>query len=136
MIIVNPGTGPVRNATLQNAEANISQLVRDIIERLPRDLATTSIRATRDADQDRADDGRYGFTIAVCLTSADNITYETSLSVEMPGLPLEAVNFGARDDDNPWNFPRLYLDGSSWLWRYALELIHEPATAALAAPSE
>lgn len=136
MIIVNPGTGPIHNATLQNAEANISQLVSDIIERLPRDLAATSITATRDPGQDSADDGRYGFTIALCLTSAGNISYEASRSVEMPGLPLEAVNFGARDDDSAWDFPRLYVDGSSWLWKYALEIICEPATAALANPSE
>jgi hypothetical protein len=38
--------------------------------------------------------------------------------VDMPGLPLHQV--ALREGDNAWLFPRLYVDGNSWLWPYAL----------------
>lgn len=41
-------------------------------------------------------------------------------SVDMPGTPLTEVRY--IDGADPWRFPRLYVDGSSWLWEFAVDM--------------
>ncbi|MET9402659.1 hypothetical protein [Kitasatospora sp. NPDC002965] len=38
----------------------------------------------------------------------------------MPGLSLDQVRWMNEPDQNIWNYPRLFVDGSSWVWWYAL----------------
>jgi len=60
------------------------------------------------------DDGRYQFS--VWKTGKEN----NAVLIEMPGLPLEEVRYIKPSEQNIWNFPRLYVDDSSWIWLYAL----------------
>jgi hypothetical protein len=108
-IIINPGSGPVEDATLADATANISRFVIDL------DSFAIITYERKSAADGR---GRFGFT----LTSQDN---GNSVEVQMPGLPLEQVRFISGD---PWPFPRLYVDGDSWLWRFALNVVARALT--------
>jgi len=58
----------------------------------------------------KPDDGRYTYRLRLG---------ERKTTVDMPGIPLAEVRF-TNHGDNPWHFPRLYVDGSSWLWCWAL----------------
>jgi hypothetical protein len=44
-------------------------------------------------------------------------------NVAMPGLPLERVRFLGLQDQDIWRFPRLYVDGGSWVWKYAVGIL-------------
>lgn len=59
-------------------------------------------------------DGRYPFRLW--------INGERHL-VEMCGLPLEQV---APEKFDPWDTPRIYMDGSTWLWGIAAKLLSDP----------
>jgi hypothetical protein len=97
----NPGTGPV-DGTASNARRNIGAFCRELALRSPH------VRIERRSGGGR--EGRYDYVIRRGIRST---------SVEMPGLPLDRV--AIRPGGNAWHFPRLYIDGSSWLWPYALE---------------
>lgn len=98
---INPGTGPVQGkVTKANAVANMEVLLTDA------GLTGKAKYKTVLAD------GRYLFT---CNTAEGQ-----EIEVEMPGLPLEEVRYMAEGNQNIWNFPRLYVDGSSWVWLYAV----------------
>lgn len=103
-VIINPGTGPVANATEENAIKNIKQFVKDCEEQ----SGCVGITWGRTPETD--DSGRFGFTV-----KREDVTHE----IEMPGLPLEQVRH-LNDGQNIWHFPRLYVDGSSWVWKYAV----------------
>jgi len=108
-IIINPGSGPVRNATVEQAESNMRAFVADLAERGHQDAA---IERKADADYDTSDhDGRFCWTVTV--------DGEPSVEVQMPGIPLDQVRWLGRDQDI-WQFPRLYVDDSSWIWFFAL----------------
>ncbi len=38
----------------------------------------------------------------------------------MQGFPIEQVRFTDAEDQNIWDSSRLYIDGASWVWRYAV----------------
>lgn len=40
-------------------------------------------------------------------------------SVDMPSLSLEKIRYMGEKTQNIWDFPRLYVNGSSWVWKYA-----------------
>ena len=98
----NPGTGPVDGTDARNARRNIGAFCRELALRSPH------ICIERRSGEGR--DGRYDYLIRRGISST---------SVAMPGLPLDRV--ALRPGDNAWHFPRLYVDGSSWLWPYAIE---------------
>lgn len=100
-IFINPGTGPVENANADEARRNVAQFVAE--------LGLTGVRIRRARKIDYGD-GRYAFWL-----SLDGRRCE----IQMPGLPLERVRYLDRPQ-NPWHYPRLYVDGSSWLWCFAL----------------
>ncbi len=110
MFIVNPGTGPVNGATQENAYDNMVRLMGDLIER--------GIEVQRfDRVPEREDgDGRFCYDVFVLDRVVD---------VEMPGLPLDKVRYMGEEDQDIWDFPRLYVDGSSWVWQYALSSFEE-----------
>lgn len=99
---INPGSGPVTDASEEEAKKNIEAFMEDI--NLP---GTTWIRSPG-ADYG---EGRYAFT----LYRGE----ELSVEVQMPGLPLENVRYMDKSQ-NIWHYPRLYVDDSSWVWAFAL----------------
>ena len=105
-IFINSGTGPVSGGSEVYAEANMRQLLTD--------CATKGLKFVRVPQHDDTE-GRYNYLVYK----------ETRCHlVEMPGLPLSQVRF-IDDDQNPWQCTRLYVDGSSWLWKYALDFLTE-----------
>jgi len=106
MIFINPGSGPVLDATEANARANIAAFVADLSE----------LYAARVTDGESANrDGRWAFSIEI----ADGLHIRRA-EIDMPGLPLEQVRYLGQGDQNIWDFPRLYVDGDSWVWEFAL----------------
>lgn len=105
-VIINPGTGPVDG---EEGEAwnNMAQFVQDLEER------GIEVEGYNKPEAD-SDDGRFLFNVIL----KEGITRE----VEMPGVPLENVRWLDREDQNIWDFPRLYVDGSSWVWKFALNV--------------
>lgn len=108
VIVINPGSGPVNGATAENAWENMERLLADCDLRFDDTPDSYQIRREEGGDHD----GRFRFYVY-----SPGETFHTS--VDMPGLPLERVRYMGEHDQNPWNFPRLYVDGSSWLWCYA-----------------
>lgn len=105
-IIINPGTGPVADATEANAAVNITVFGDDLR------AAGLDVHGCNRLRDDDYGDGRYAFEVAM----ADGRTIE----IQMPGLPVERVRFMGEDGQNIWHFPRLYVDGSSMVWEFAL----------------
>jgi len=101
VMIINPGAGPVAGSSARDAYRNIGAFCREL------SLGPPHVRIERRANDDS--DGRYSYVIHRGIRTAE---------VDMPGLPLDRV--ALRPGDNAWHFPRLYVDGNSWLWPYAL----------------
>lgn len=100
-VVINPGSESVDHATLDDATANIKRFITDLEIDDP-------VRVVRLPEEDER--GRFGFLLwwENCCTT-----------IQMPGLPLDRVRYVNRAQ-NPWEYPRLYVDGSSWLWCFAL----------------
>lgn len=112
-LIINPGTGPVASATRENAEANMRVLLEDA------GATNAEVRFVKPGVIYGTDkpDGRFEF-----VATLDGHECE----VEMPGLPVERVRYLGRDHgQNIWDFPRLYVDGSSWVWSFAVGFVHD-----------
>ncbi|MGW0578330.1 hypothetical protein ACWD25_20695 [Streptomyces sp. NPDC002920] len=105
-VFINPGSGPVAEATEAHAAINITVFADDL---RAAGRGVDSCNRIPNADYG---DGRYAFELAM----ADGRTME----IQMPGLPVERVRYLDEDSQNIWDFPRLYVDGSSWVWKYAL----------------
>ncbi len=102
MIMINPGSGPVKGARLIEAEKNMKHWLVDC------GLKKLDLEIVRVPERD--DDGLYAFLV----------WQETRCHlIEMPGLPLDRVRY-MEDSQNPFDYPRLYVDGSSWLWKFSL----------------
>lgn len=108
-VIVNPGTGPVRDASLTNAEINMATLIKD--------AGVSDAISVHDARYDET--GRFFFDV-----NLDG----RSVEVLMPGLPLERVRWLDEPGQNIWHFPRLYVGGSSWVWKYAVDMLQDHLT--------
>jgi hypothetical protein len=104
-ITINPGTGPVEGGTLEQAKANMDAFSADL-----RDAGLYATGLTRREHTDA--DGRFGYT----LTMGD----ARKLEILMPGLPLDQVRYVGADGQDIWDFPRLYVDGDSWIWMFAV----------------
>lgn len=96
MLIINPGTEP-RPGTAENAQAVIVALQEDI-----RTNAVIHRAEHRDWN------GYWSYRL-----EANGV----SLDVSVPGVDPQ-VTFKSE----PWESPRLYVDGSSWLYGYAVEM--------------
>ena len=107
-VIINPGTFDCKNATEENALINIKQFIIDC------NLKGLYFRRIKENDYNNDNnDGRFCFLI---LRDGFNKIFE----IQMPGWPLEKVRWLGKESGNIWNFPRLYVDDSSWIWKYAL----------------
>lgn len=110
MICINPGTEPVANTTLENALSNVKVLLADIdskhkIECLYR-------------QEGNYGEGRYCFL----LFDYDNHSFH---EIQMPGASLSKVRYMREEGQNIWDFPRLYIDDSSWIWCIAVDILKE-----------
>lgn len=101
MMTVNPGAGAVQEATLAHAEGNVARFVDDL------DLPGVAVE--RDEAHDSG--GRFGFVL---------VHEGHRVEVTMPGLPLDRVRYVGDFGQDIWDFPRLYVNGSSWVWGYGL----------------
>jgi len=104
-IIINPGSGPVKDTTYEDAETNIKHYITD--------CGLKNMRYIHLAERD--EDGRYHF-----LLFRDGWDRGVHHFVDMPGLPLDKVRYMQQKDQNIWDFPRLYVDGSSWVWCFGM----------------
>lgn len=112
MIIINPGSGPVADATLDQARENMNTFVADLMA-AGHESAAWSRALHMNASQDR--NGRFSFSVHMV---SNGIAHEHEIS--MPGVPLDRVRWLGEESGNIWDFPRLYVDGSSWIWAFAL----------------
>lgn len=110
MFVVNPGTEPVNQATVENALANMVVFGKDL-----KPLGVEVLRIERAKDLDYGE-GRFAFKL---FLSKDG--KEWNLEIQMPGLPIERVRYLGPPQDI-WQFPRLYVDGSSWVWKFAINV--------------
>lgn len=106
--IINPGSGPVPSASVDNATCNMGVFTDDL-RAAGLDVDTFIRRAASDYG-----DGRYAYSVVF----ADG----RSVEIQMPGLPVDRVRFLDAPDQNIWDFPRLYVDDSSWVWKFALSV--------------
>ena len=110
-IHVNPGTGPVSEINEEYAEIYAIQN----IEQLLKEVHLGDIKSLRDPSADYGD-GRFAYQL---------IYNQRVVEVQMPGLPLEKVRFLDKKGENVFEFPRLYVNGSSWLWKYAVSSVKD-----------
>ena len=104
-IFINPGSGQVEG-TEQNASENMKHLIAD--------LKIKDVKYIRVPEEDGYE-GRFAFLI----------WKERKCSlIHMAGLALEKVRY-VSDEQDIWQFPRLYIDGSSFLWKFVIELLDE-----------
>lgn len=136
-ITINPGTGPVAG-TKDQARANMNTFAQDVADQHGYDLAAATIRYIKvEPETTRIEpyemetlDGRMVMTELFEYTDDPEgdgrFTYRLSFSddlrfdVEMPGLPLERVRYTGADGQRISDYPRLYVDGSSWVWKFAV----------------
>lgn len=105
--VVNPGTRPCEDATVENAVGNMEQFIKD---------SPCATRFERYEDGNGGD-GRFAFRVywSECPgKDTENIV------VDMPGLPLERVRYMGLEGQKPGDFPRLYVGGGSWWWKFGL----------------
>lgn len=99
VVCINPGSGPVADASLRQARLNMAQFVNDV--------GVDAVIRRRSQDDGN---GRFGFT----LKHNGRRSF-----IEMPGIALARVRYvGSRQ--NIWDFPRLYEGESSWVWCFAV----------------
>lgn len=109
MIVINPGTGPVAEANVEQATKNMATFVADVKEK----YGITYVFEKMQVDSEDESDGRFGFTLRAPQAREHEVW--------MPGIELERVRY-LGEPQNPWEFPRLYVDGSSWLWKFAVSM--------------
>ncbi|MEV7123954.1 hypothetical protein [Kitasatospora griseola] len=107
-ILINPGTGPLPEFTRTAAAENMAHFVEDLAQ-----LGTVVAGFAAAPGLDYGE-GRYAFLL--------ELPEGRSAEVQMPGMPVDQVRYMKTEDQNPFAFPRLYVDGSSWLWWYALSM--------------
>lgn len=104
LVAINPGTGDVANSELAHAVTNMDAFLADV----NLDGATFERLEKRDYGA-----GRYAFTVRYG---------EAKVEIQMPGIPLQQVRYMGYEGQRISVFPRLYVEGSSWVWRYAFYL--------------
>ena len=115
-LIINPGTGNVFGAELDHALANMKVWMAEIPNTKTASHTYNESRTKEEWDKyPNMARGRFLFDVEVELHDGKKF----SLEVEMPGLPLDKVRFIGAPEQNIWDFPRLYVDGSSWVWKYS-----------------
>lgn len=101
-VIINPGSGPVSEGSRSQSKANIKAFIQD--------LGHPDVKFRFHSI---ARDGRHTYYL---------YHENQKVEIQMPPLPLEKVRYMQEDGQNIWHFPRLYVDGSSWVWCFALNV--------------
>lgn len=105
MFIINPGTEKQLNTSVDNAYEVVRHIIKDL------DLTGGIVKRRKEGDDDR---GWYAFTF---------YKGDRKSEVDIPGIDPEIVVKG-----QPFVSPRLYVNGSSWLYGYALGFINRDLT--------
>ncbi|MFJ9521255.1 hypothetical protein ACIRPK_23770 [Kitasatospora sp. NPDC101801] len=105
-ITINPGTGPLPEFTRAAAAENMARFVEDLAQ------AGTVAAGFAAAPGLDYGEGRYAFLL--------ELPGGRSTEVQMPGMPVDQLRYMEEPGQHPIAFPRMYVDGSSWLWCYAL----------------
>ncbi|WP_409461737.1 ABC transporter C-terminal domain-containing protein [Amycolatopsis sp. GA6-003] len=108
MAIVSPGSGPLPTAHEDTAAANLDAFVADVRARW--DYTLVASRRRPEADRD---DGRYVWDLEFRRPNGKHHTCQ----VAMFGVPRDYAEGG---DPLMFPEPRLYVDGSSWVWDFAV----------------
>lgn len=108
MVWLNPGTGALDGAHQENAWVNMAAFVAELAQR-----GAVTAETIRRAAADRGD-GRYAFEII--------FGNDRRVKVDMPGWHLDDVRYREGGEQTPFTFPRLYVDDSSWLWPFAVDM--------------
>ena len=104
VVLTNPNNGPIGGDTcLSHAIADVATFIDELGMKDP-PVAVTMQSPRHDGT------GRYSFMLHRGIRSVD---------VDMPGLPLDEVR--CTENVMPRGCPRLYVDGNSWWWCYALD---------------
>jgi len=103
-VIINPGAGDVdTDLGFQQAYNNILKFIED-----------SEVPLFVEVANHIPEGGRYLFKLGTPLKN------DMKWEIEMPSLPLEQVRYIDSEKQNIWDFPRLYVDGSSWVWKFAI----------------
>lgn len=105
-IIINPGTGPV-DGNPDQAAANMEVFADDVARA---HMITRQSCTVESCGID--EEGRSRFELRLPTRT---------FSVDMPGMPLEQVRY-LGGEQNIFAYPRLYVDGSSWVWKFAVDI--------------
>lgn len=103
MIIINPGTENQVNATEENAMESIKIFVADLVKNHPQ---LNGMYIHREPKRD--DRGWYGFVL---------IANDRTVEVDIPGVEPDIFT-----KSTPFESPRCYVDGSSWLYNFGLSV--------------
>lgn len=110
-VFINPGSGPIDDKTSKTqAVSNMQIFVEDI---------STQYMYDRDEKIDIEDMNVEESGRCIFVLHANGRESE----VYMPGLSLDELRFLGTDRQSAWDFTRLYVDGSSWLWKYAVHMV-------------
>lgn len=104
--IINPGTDPCERSLRRYADASIRKFARDL--GLPPSLPK------RDGEQDE-EEGLFPYKIKVG---------RRSVRIDIPGWDWKRLRYMGKPQCCG-DFPRLYVDGSSYWWIYALSIAAE-----------
>lgn len=107
--IINPGSGPVNYHTADHARANMLAFVEALYTGKPAVNGDARLKFRRAVKRDYGQ-GRYCFILTGCNAQG----LPVRLEIQMPGAPLKVVT------GSVLQAPRLYVDGESWFWEFAL----------------
>jgi hypothetical protein len=111
IFVINPGSGPVAESSLEYAAENIKVYAEDIAKY--HGLKVLEIYRLEEDD----DRGRYAYALDL-----EKEGMARRIRVDMPGLPLDKVRYLDLPKQEISSFPRLYIDDSSWLWKFAIHV--------------
>jgi len=114
--VVNHGSEPISEASLCLAEVAVDRFAQQAAQ-----VHGMRLRGRcRLPEADRH--GRFGFVLTFAWAAGQEIDHE----IAMPGVSLDLVEYRAQDRTSCWDFYRLYLNGGSWLWEFAINLCGGP----------
>ena len=102
VIFINPGAGDIEDHGFEQAYKKIQKFIEDC--EIPLYIEKANFQSE--------ENGRYSFTIK------SPIKHDLSWEVEMPSLSIEQVRYIYEEGQNIGDFPRLYVNGNSWVWKY------------------
>lgn len=106
VVIINPGTFGMDDTTEENAIVNMDQFIKD--------CHIDGLSFKREPEKDYGG-GRYAFMVS-------RNGHTRTVEIQMPGRALDKVRYTGAKEQNIWHYPRLYVDGSSWVWKFAVHM--------------